>query len=86
MLGRGKSHAFIHAYTGMPIKIIEAVERTMNPDGSRRGRDSERIRDNEMIRMERTAPDYWAMHREEQELKITNRAFVALSRRAGAFA
>lgn len=86
MLNRGKSIDFIRDYTGMPVHVIESVQRNMNPDGSRRGRDKDRLPStiNNLNSADPIAPDYSAMMREERDLSARNRAFVAAVNRARA--
>lgn len=78
MLNRGKSIDFIHRYTGMPVHVIECVQRNTNPDGSRRGADNDRLPSTENVlnTADPIAPDYAAMQREQRALGIANQRFV----------
>lgn len=79
MLGRGKSIDFIHDYIGMPIELIEGIERNMDRlDTASSGRGNTRLQQEPAIwRTERDD------HAHQAKLQQASREFLMRVRRAG---
>ena len=75
MLKRGKSPEFIESYTGMPVHLIQRIERMMETEGSRGAEQIFGLNKEAPI-----APCAKVERREQEDLHRRNRDFVAALR------
>lgn len=66
------SPEYVSKYLGMPMSVIETVQKSMNPDGTRRGDDVDRVRIEKLSQGPAIAPN----PKEEKAHRANDNAFV----------